>query len=169
MNRAIIGVGAGIFVLAIAFIAYPIAVTGQEQFDLEQEAGLYLIPPALAVALVGAISDDPRVTTIGGAFGNPDLEPRRPPPRRGPIDAGVPLAYHPNEAVACRYCSTVIAPDLAQCPRCARARPCRTCGRPLGIVLERATCPACARPEPFCSCPRLPARPAPSAARARRV
>lgn len=169
MNRAIIGVGVGILLFAFALIAFPIAVTGQEQFDLEQEAGLYLIAPALGVVLIGSISDDPRVTTVGGAFGNPDLGTVRPDPRRGPLGAAPPIAYHPNEAVACRFCGTIIAPDLAQCPRCARARACRSCGRPLGIVLDRATCPACARPEPFCNCVRLAARPGPSPALGRRV
>jgi hypothetical protein len=169
MNRSIVGVGGGILVLAFVLLSFPIAFTGQEQFDLEQEAGLYFIAPALAVILIGAISDDPRVTTIGGAFGNPDMPSPRAETRRGPGAAARPLTYHPNEAVPCRFCPTIIAPDLAQCPRCARARACRSCGRPLGIVLERATCPACARPEPFCSCPRLPTRPGPSPALGRRV
>lgn len=168
MNRSIIGVGGGILIFAFVLLAFPIAVTGHEAFDLEQEAGLYFIAPALAVILIGGISDDPRVTTIGGAFGNPDVRLERPEARRY-VGAPPRLAYHPKEAVACRYCASLIQPDLAQCPRCARARECRSCGRPLGIVLERATCPACARPEPFCNCPHLPPRTLSSPAVGRRV
>lgn len=163
MNRAILGVGAAILVLAFILIAFPIALTGQEQFDLEQEAGLYLLPPAFAVLLVGAISEDPRVTTVGGAFGNPDEVARRGTPR-----ASAPaLTYHPHESVGCRYCSTIIAADLAQCPRCGRARACRNCGRTLAIVGSQVTCPPCGRIEPLCNCRRLPpSRPsAPTAGR----
>jgi len=169
MNRSIVGVGGGILFLAFVLIAFPIAVTGHETFDLEQEAGLYFIAPALAVTLIGSISDDPRVTTIGGTFGNPDMPVPRADPKRGMASAPPRLAYHPREAAACRYCSSIIQPDLAQCPRCARARECRSCGRPLGIVLDRATCPACARPEPFCNCPHLPPRTGPAPALGRRV
>jgi hypothetical protein len=169
MNRSIVALGAGIFLLALGLIASPIALLGHEQFTLGQELGLYLIAPALAVVLIGSISDDPRVTTVGGAFGNPDVALERPARSRAPIVGVRPLTYHPNEAVPCRYCSTIIPPDLAQCPRCARARECRSCGRPLGIVLDRATCPACARPEPFCSCPHLPPRTGSSPALGRRV
>ncbi|MCI4339110.1 MAG: hypothetical protein L3J68_02095 [Thermoplasmata archaeon] len=169
MNRAILGVGAGILVLGIALIAFPIAFTGQEQFDLEQEAGLYFIPPAMAVLLIGSISDDPRLTTVGGAFGNPDAPGPRAEERRGAARPGTGLTYHPREPVGCHYCSTIIAADLAQCPRCSRPRECRSCGRPLGIVRDAATCPGCTRPEALCNCPRLPPRPAMGAAVGRRV
>lgn len=168
MNRSIILVGVGILLVGFALMSFPIAVTGHEQFDLEQEAGLYFLPPAMAVLLIGSISDDPRVTTIGGAFGNPDAEPR-PSGRVVATPFRTGLTYHPKEPVACRYCSTIIASDLSQCPRCARARDCRSCGRPLGVVLERVTCPECARPEAFCNCPRLPPRPGTSGALGRRV
>ncbi len=169
MNRSIVGLGAGIFLLALGLIASPIALLGHEAFTLEQEIGLYVIAPALAVILIGAIADDPRVTTVGGAFGNPDVALERLGRARPPGPPLRPLTYHPNEAVACRYCASIIQPDLAQCPRCGRARDCRTCGRPLGIVLERATCPACAQPEPFCRCPRLPPRAGPNPSAGRRV
>jgi hypothetical protein len=167
MNRSMILVGVGILLFAFALIAFPIATTGQEQFDLEQEAGIYLIPPALAVVLVGSIAIDPRGTTIGGTFGNPDQKLERTAPRAaGPPTA---LLYNPNEPARCRYCFSIIAPELAQCPRCARARECRTCNRPLGLVLDRATCPACGLPESRCRCPRLTLKSTTSVARARRV
>jgi hypothetical protein len=170
MNRSIILVGVGILLLAFALIAFPIAVTGHEQFDLEQEAGLYVMPPAFAVLLVGSISEDPRVTTVGGAFGNRDaeLDSRRAAAPR-PTPGVAPLGYNPREPVRCRYCSSIITFELAQCPRCARARECRTCGRPLGIVLDRATCPSCARPEALCNCVRVALKPVPTLGRARRV
>ncbi len=159
MNRTIILLGVGILLTGFALMSYPIAVTGQEQFDLEQEAGLYFLPPALAVLLIGSISDDPRVTTIGGAFGNPDAESPRPSGQGASTRPRSELTYHPKEPVACRYCSTVIAPDLAQCPRCARARECRSCGRPLGVVLERANVSGV---RPSRSVLQLPARSAPT-------
>jgi hypothetical protein len=169
MNRSILLIGVGILLFGFALMAYPIAVTGQEQFDIEQEAGVFFIPPALAVLLVGSISDDPRTTTIGGTFGNPDADTRPTSRPRASPPTGTALRYNPREPVRCRYCSSIIAYDLAQCPRCARARECRTCGRPLGVVLERATCPSCARPEALCNCPRLAPRPVASVGRGRRV
>jgi hypothetical protein len=168
MNRSIILVGVGILLLAFGLMAYPIAVTGQEQFDLEQEAGLYLIPPSLAVVLVGAVATDPRGTTIGGTFGNPDARFDRVGPRVAPGPPG-PLLYNPNEPARCRYCSSIIPPELAQCPRCARARECRTCNRPLGLVLDRATCAACGLPEARCRCAHIVLRSGTSAGRSRRV
>jgi hypothetical protein len=168
MNRSIILVGVGILLLAFALIAYPIAVTGSEQFDLAQEAGIYLIPPALAVILVGSISVDPRGTTIGGTFGNPDARFDRATSKAPPSPPGVPL-YHPNDPARCRYCPSIIPAELAQCPRCARARECRTCNRPLGLVLDRATCPTCGLPESRCRCARVPLRPLPRVARGRRA
>lgn len=168
MNRSIIFLGVGILLLAFALIAYPIAVTGAELFDLEQEAGIYLIPPALAVILIGSISTDPRGTTVGGAFGNPDVRFERAASRTAPSPPGA-LLYNPTEPARCRYCPTIIPADLAQCPRCARARECRTCNRPLGLVLDRATCPACGLPEARCRCARIALKPVTTVTRARRA
>lgn len=168
MNRTILGMGIGILLVGFILIGYPIAVTGQEQFDLFQEIGLFFLAPAFGVMLIGAISDDPRVTTIGGAFGNPEVDlTRRPAKPAGPTRTGLP--YHPNEPVRCRFCGAIITADLSQCPRCARARECRTCGRPLGTVLERPTCPLCARTEALCNCPHVPVRPPVGPGRARRA
>ncbi len=148
----------GILIVGFGLIGYPIAVTGMEQFDIVQEAGLFFMAPAFGVMLIGAISDDPRVTTVGGAFGNPEVEAQRARGGRAPPAPQTGLKYHPYESVRCRFCSAIIAADLSLCPRCARPRDCRTCGRPLGTVLNRVTCPMCARPEAFCNCPHLPPR-----------
>jgi hypothetical protein len=169
MNRSIVFIGVGIFVLGLALISSPIALTGQEQFDLAQESGLFFIAPAMAFLLVGAISDDPRVTTIGGALGNREFDRKPEEVDRPAAPVRPTLGYNPREPVRCRQCSSIIAFDLAQCPRCARPRECRGCDRPVGIVLDRVTCPTCAREEPFCNCPRLPPRPVTTGARSRRV
>lgn len=169
MNRSILLVGVAILLLGFALLAFPIATTGQEQFDFEQEAGLFFLPPAFAVLLVGAISDDPRVTTVGGAFGNPEAASPRPTGGRPAAERPPSLTYHPHEPVRCRHCSAIIAADLAQCPRCARPRECRSCGRLLEVVSDRATCHGCARPEAFCNCPHLPPRTGAGSAAGRRV
>jgi hypothetical protein len=96
MNRTILGMGVAILLIGFALIGYPIAVTGQEQFDLVQEMGLFFLAPAFGVMLVGAISDDPRVTTVGGAFGNPDADPVR-RPVKVPTSGRTGLPYHPHE------------------------------------------------------------------------
>jgi hypothetical protein len=167
MNRSILLIGVGILLFAFALMSFPIASTGHEVFDFEQEAGIYLIAPALAVVLIGSVSDDPRRTTIGGAFGNPEAETPRPSAPAATTDRHG-LGYNPREPVRCRYCASIVPAELAQCPRCARSRDCRTCHRPLGIVLERPTCPLCARAEPLCNCPQLPIRAPASVARSRR-
>jgi hypothetical protein len=156
MNRSIAGVGIAVIFLGIGLVAFPIVVTGQEQLDPEQIAGFLVAPVGLFVVLIAAISVDPRRTTIVGPFGNPDetlslARPAAAPPPRP--------RFTPSDPVYCRFCRAVITPDLSRCPRCARARDCRDCGRPLGQVLGRPTCPTCAQPEAFCPCPRL-SRPA---------
>ncbi len=160
MHRTIAYLGIAVFLGAIVLIAFPIWAFGAEQFDSEQELGILILPAGLLVLLAAGVSTDPRTTTVGGAFGNREFDSSRRPAR----SAGVTpprLRYHPMEAVPCDHCGTMIAADLAQCPRCTRARPCRTCGRPLGIVLERPTCPRCAKAEAFCDCPVLPRAAAP--------
>lgn len=155
MNRSITRLGIAILVVGFMLIASPIVLTGAEVFDLEQEAGLLIAPIGLLVVLIGAVQPNPERTTVGGTFGNPEEVHRlRAGPSRSPAGPP-PVRWNPNESVFCRYCRTVIAPDLSRCPRCARARECRACGRPLGTVLDRATCPFCGRPEAFCNCPRM--------------
>jgi hypothetical protein len=155
MNRSIVLVGVGVLLAGFALVASPIVLTGSEQFDIEQEAGVFLSPIGLLVVLIGAVQPNPEMTTVGGTFGNPDESPHRPASPRTTEVARVPLGFNPKEPVYCRYCRTVIAYDLAYCPRCARPRDCRGCGRPLGVVENRTDCPGCHRVEAFCNCPRL--------------
>ena len=155
MNRSITQLGVAILVVGFMLVASPIVLTGAEVFDLEQEAGLLIAPIGLLVVLIGAVQANPERTTVGGTFGNPEEVHRlRSVPSRSPAEPAA-VRWNPNEPVFCRYCRTVIGPELARCPRCARARECRACGRPLGFVLDRATCPYCGRPEAFCNCPRM--------------
>ncbi|MGD0256594.1 MAG: hypothetical protein ABSB90_01765 [Thermoplasmata archaeon] len=169
MNRSIVGVASVLILLAFAMISFPLWALGLEQFDVEQEFGILFLPFGLVIMLVGLTALDPRTTTIGGAFGNAEFDSAPSKPTPGPVRTR--LAYDPNGHVNCRYCRTIITADLTQCPRCGRARLCRTCARPLGTVLDRPTCPACGRAEPLCNCPSLPRRsavPAPST-RGRRI
>jgi len=160
MNRSLGYIGIGVVLAGLALAAFPIVVTGAETFDFEQEAGLFVAPVGLVVVLLAALAPDPRKTTVVGAFGNPDEVVRRPPVAGAA--PGPTRRFNPNEAASCRYCRTFIPAQMAQCPRCARARDCRTCGRPLGFVLDRATCPRCARPEALCNCSVLVGVPAPA-------
>jgi hypothetical protein len=155
MHRSIAYLGAATLVIAFAFITFPIWAFGAESFDFEQELGILLLPAGLLVLLAAGVSTDPRLTTVGGAFGNPEFEPAV--RRAGTGSMPAPRTpYHPREAVQCEHCGSMIAPDLARCLRCTQVRPCRSCGRPLGMVLDRPTCPRCAKPEVFCDCPVMP-------------
>jgi hypothetical protein len=159
MNRSITLLGVAIILAGFALAAFPIVVTGSEQFDLEQEAGIFLAPVGLLVVLIGAVQPNPERTTVGGTFGNPDVDPRREAAARSAEPARAGRAFNPREPVNCRFCRTVITFDLAYCPRCARPRDCRGCGRPLDRVGDLTDCFGCHRVEAFCNCPRLP-RPA---------
>jgi hypothetical protein len=150
MNRSLAYIGIGVILAGFALASFPIVVYGAETFDVEQESGTLIAPVGLVVVLLAAVAPDPRRTTVVGAFGNPDETVGRERPSPAPPTA--PRRYDPKAAVACRHCRTYIPAELAQCPRCARARDCRSCGRPLGLVLDRATCPRCARPEASCGC-----------------
>ena len=159
MNRSIVLVGVGIILAGLALVASPIVLTGTEVFTIEQEAGIFLTPVGLLVIMIGAVQANPAITTVGGTFGNPDMTPKRPAAQpSATVIRTTSLGYHPREPVNCRHCGSVITFDLAFCPRCARPRECRGCGRPLGMAEDRTDCPGCHRVEAFCNCPRL-ARP----------
>jgi len=154
MNRSIAWFGVVLIVGGFALIAWPIAVSGAEHLDLEQELGFLVLPVGLVVVMLAALSLDPSRTTVGGAFGNPETAQQR-SPRGAPVDSRTTRVFNPHEPVNCRQCRTLISPDLALCPRCARPRECRGCGRPLGIANDRVSCPGCARTEALCNCPTL--------------
>lgn len=153
MNRSLGWIGVGVLLAGLALVASPVALYGREVLNPEQIAGFLIAPVGLFVVMLAAAAVDPRKTTVTGAFGNPDEQPSMAGPSRAPTR---PRLRNPNEAVHCRHCRSVITADLSRCPRCARARDCRSCGRPLGQVLERPTCPTCARAEAFCNCAVLP-------------
>ncbi len=158
MNRSIALVGVALILVGLALISSPIVLFGHETFDLEQGAGILLVPVSLLVVLIGGVQPNPERTTVGGTFGNPEVQVRRPLSPK-PIEAARGLGYSLREPVSCRHCRTMIAFDLALCPRCARPRECRSCARTLGMASDRTDCPGCHRIEAFCNCPRL-ARPA---------
>jgi len=158
MNRSITLIGVAIILFGFMLVASPIVLTGGEQFDLAQEGGIFLAPIGLLVVMIGAVQPNPERTTVGGTFGNPEMTPRRTSPARPPDPARAGLGFNPRAPVDCRNCRTVIPYDLAFCPRCARPRDCRGCGRPLGSTGDRTDCPGCHRVEAFCNCPRT-ARP----------
>jgi hypothetical protein len=155
MNRSVTLVGVGIFLFTIILISLPIVLTGHETFDLYQESGLIGMPVGLLIVLFGAAGADPRVTTVGGAFGNPDENLVR---RHVGADTPANSARFmpgPREAVNCRYCYTAIPSGAAVCPRCARPRECRSCGRALVLLGSAIRCPQCRRNEVYCNCPKL--------------
>ena len=154
MNRSITFVGVSVVLAGLGLVAFPIVLFAREVFDLFQEAGVFLIPVGLLVVMIGGVQPNPERTTVRGTFGNPDLRAVRStasPAATSPRAVG----YNPREPVACRHCRTLIPFDLALCPRCARARSCRSCGRPLGMAEDRTDCPGCRKVEAFCHCPQL--------------
>jgi hypothetical protein len=156
MNRSIVLVGIAIILSGLALAASPIVLTGAEQFDVEQEAGIFLVPVGLLVILIGSVQPNPERTTVGGTFGNPEADLDRPVrPRSGERPRGA-FGFSPREPASCRTCGTVTPYDLAVCARCGRARECRGCGRTLEMVEDRTDCPGCHRVEAFCRCARLP-------------
>lgn len=162
MNRSLTLLGAFLVVLALGLNAYPVVTEGAWHFGLPVMVSLALLPAGLVVVLFGATSPDPRATTVGGLFGNPDenLLRRRLP--RG-VPSG-PARYRPSplESVNCPQCYTAIPAGALSCPRCGRARECRNCHKPLFFLAGAVRCAPCLRDEVYCDCPRvrrtLPAR-----------
>ncbi len=99
MNRSIVGIAAGMILLAFVLMSFPLWALGAEQFDGEQEAGILFLPFGLMILLVGLTALDPRSTTIGGAFGNAEFDPS--PPKSTALPPRTRLAYDPTEDVHC--------------------------------------------------------------------
>jgi LSD1 subclass zinc finger protein len=167
MNRRVTLVGLFFLLLAIAFIASPIPLTGAERITTFFEIGLMGLPVGLCVILYGLSSPDPDVTTVGGTFGNPDENVLARQGRRAPPVSHVRYASSPKEPVHCRHCYTLIPWDITECPRCHRRRECRGCGRPLFYLSGAVRCAPCVRDEVYCSCPKLRRNIAPPGSRPR--
>jgi hypothetical protein len=159
MNRTTISVGAAIVVVALGCFAAPEATTGHESFGFWIEAGVLFLGIGVSVVLWGSLDPDPRITTIGGFFGNRDEDAiRKWVDRHAP--AG-PLRYRPSplESVNCENCYTAIPARSLMCPRCGRNRLCRNCRKPLFFLAGAVRCGPCVRDELFCACPRAPRPP----------
>ncbi|HEV8049884.1 MAG TPA: hypothetical protein VGP88_04760 [Thermoplasmata archaeon] len=156
MNRSIVFLGLFLFILAIALFAYPQFSTGVESVDLEVQVGIVVLPLGIAVAVLGAAAPDPRVTTVGGVFGNADEnEMRRRALARAPPTGDARFRPSPLESVNCRKCYTLIPAQLADCPRCGARRECRGCNKPLFLLAGAVRCAPCLKDEVYCSCPKL--------------
>ncbi len=158
MNRSLGYAGVGVVLFGMALVASPIALIGREVLDIEQIAGFLIAPVGLVVVMIAAASFDPEKTTVQGTLGGPAAmaAARR---EAGELPPAAPLLANPRAPVHCRYCRTIITYDLVRCPRCARDRSCRGCGRPLALREEQAACPGCSRAEFFCNCARQSSAP----------
>lgn len=155
MNRSIVGLGLVLVVLSIGLFAYPEFLTGVETVDLEVQLGILVLPLGLAVILWGSIAPDPRVTTVGGLFGNADENELRRLAARAPAAGAARFLPSPLESVNCRKCYTAIPARLVDCPRCRTRRECRNCHKPLYFLAGAVRCAPCLKDEVYCSCPRL--------------
>lgn len=152
MNRSLTLLGAGLVVAAIAAFAYPVAVSGTETLNVPVEVGIVVLPAGLMVVLFGAASPDPRLTTIGGTFGNPEEDAVERAMRRRPKPTRVRYKLNPFESVNCAHCYTIIPPNVLECPRCGRERACRACRGTLQQESLWLRCQQCRRDEIYCSC-----------------
>lgn len=155
MNRSIVFVGLAFIVLSIGLFAYPELLTGAEAVDLEVQAGILVLPLGIAVVVLGAAAPDPRVTTVGGVFGNADENELRRRLGKTPPTGGARDQPSPLESVNCRKCYTLIPSQLADCPRCGTRRECRGCNKPLYFLAGAVRCAPCLKDEVYCSCPRI--------------
>lgn len=167
MNRRVTLLGLLLLLVAIGLIASPIVLTGQESLDIEFQLGVLSLPVGLTTILWGAASPNPEMTTVGGAFGNPDENVLARVLRRPAPDPHVRYASGPKESVNCRHCYTAIPWNVAECSRCGRRRDCRGCGRPLFYLSGAVRCAPCVRVEVYCNCPKLRRSPPPSGTPAR--
>ncbi|MCI4338404.1 MAG: hypothetical protein L3J72_03790 [Thermoplasmata archaeon] len=117
----------------------------------------FLLSLGVMVIIFGVSRPDPEVTTIGGWFGSREENLLRrdrsgplPPPDRRYLPS-------PRQSVNCVACYTIIPAQVLQCPRCARARRCESCGRRLFELAGAVRCAPCVKDEVYCSCPQLPA------------
>ena len=153
MNRTTVFLGAFLLAVAIALFAYPEFETGVETVDLEVQLAIFVFPAAIATVVWGAIAPDPRITTVGGMFGNADENELRRRLSRTPPNSPVRYRPSPLETVNCRKCYTVVPARLVDCPRCGTRRECRGCHKPLFFLSGAVRCAPCLKDEVYCSCP----------------
>jgi hypothetical protein len=159
MNRTLALVGTVLVIISLLSISIPFLVTSAFKVsDAAYAAGLLFLV-GLVVLYQAATAVDPSVTTVGGILGNPIIDESR---RAEEAVTNVPLSpvrytVGPKEPVNCRYCYTAIPWDVANCPRCARPRHCRSCGKPLFYLAGGVRCGPCVRDESQCNCPRVKA------------
>jgi LSD1 subclass zinc finger protein len=169
MNRAIVFLGLFLFIVSIGLFAFPELLNGVESVDIEVQGGIFVLPLSIAVLIWGAAAPDPRVTTVGGVFGNADENEMRRRLGRSPPVGEARFRPSPLESVNCRKCYTLIPARLLDCPRCATRRECRGCNKPLFFLAGAVRCAPCLKDEVYCSCPKLRRRPASRVSGGRRV
>ncbi|MCI4327560.1 MAG: hypothetical protein L3K16_08035 [Thermoplasmata archaeon] len=155
MNRSIVFVGLALMILAIGLFAYPEILTGAEAVDLEVQVGIVVLPLGIAVIVLGAAAPDPRLTTVGGMFGNADENEMRKRLARSPPTGQARFLPSPLESVNCRKCYTAVPAQMADCPRCGTHRECRGCNKPLYVLAGAVRCAPCLKDEVYCSCPKV--------------
>jgi hypothetical protein len=155
MNRRITLVGVLVLLIGISLMISPVAIYGVLRIDLEFELGIFTLPIAISIFLLGASAPDPSVTTVTGVFGNPDENFLRKVERRPAFDERLRYEPSPKESTNCVHCYTAIPWNIAECPRCGRRRACRGCSRPLFLLAGAVRCAPCVRDEVYCNCPKL--------------
>jgi hypothetical protein len=157
MNRSLALVGLVLVIVASLLASIPFLVTASFQLnDVFYFAGvLFLV--GVVILFQGATAPDPKVTTVGGLLGNPIVDESRRAEEAVTNLPKTPVRYAigPKEPVNCRHCYTLIPWDVLYCPRCARPRECRSCGKQLYFLAGAVRCAPCVRDETQCNCPRV--------------
>lgn len=168
MHRSLALVGVVLVIGAILAVAIPFLVTSAfSDTDELYGAGLVFLL-GLVLLLRGATAPDPAVTTVGGFLGNPLIDESRRAEEAllSPAARNIRYAPGPREPVNCRQCYTIIPWNVVDCPRCARPRECRSCGKRLYFLAGAVRCAPCVRDETYCNCPQVrPSGARPSGAR----
>jgi hypothetical protein len=157
MNRSLALAGLVLVLVSILAVSIPFLVTSSFHVDYELYGAGLLFLVGLVILLRGALAPDPAVTTVGGFLGNPVIDQARRAEREMERVSPAHIRYAPNprEPVNCRYCYTTIPWNLVDCPRCARPRQCRNCGKRLYFLAGAVRCAPCVRDEAYCNCPRI--------------
>lgn len=133
MNRSLALVGLVLVIVGILLVSIPFLVTSGFQVGYEFYGAGVLFLVGLVILFQAAIASDPHVTTVGGLLGNPIVDESRKAEEAVTNLPATRVRYAPGpkEPVNCRYCYTAIPWNVLDCPRCARPRHCRNCGKQL--------------------------------------